>query len=94
MAHFTEAQAQASKLDSAKKEFTNGNFAYWVLRVSDSDGQYHQFVDHDLAEGANLSAVKARLVGHMTGSEFYVAPVPPVISGSVHYASNVGDNLG
>ena len=94
MAHFTEAQAQASKLDSAKKEFTNGNFAYWVLRVSGSDGQYHQFVDHNLASNASVSVVKARLVGHLTGSEYYVAPTPPVISGSVHYASNVGDNLG
>ena len=44
MAHFTEAQAQSSKLESARKEFTDGNFAYWVLRVSGSDGQYHQFV--------------------------------------------------
>ena len=37
MAHFTEAQAQSSKLESARKEFTDGNFAYWVLRVSGSD---------------------------------------------------------
>ena len=94
MAQFTEAQAEASKLESAKKEFTDGNFAYWVLRVSGSDGQYHQFVDHDLASNASISVIKARLVGHLTGSEYYVAPTPPVISGSVHYASNVGDTLG
>ena len=94
MAHFTEAQAQASKLDSAKKEFTNGNFAYWVLRVSGSDGQYHQFVDHNLASNASVSVVKARLVGHLTGSEYYVAPVPPVISGSSHFVDDVGDTLG
>ena len=94
MAHFTEAQAQASKLDSAKKEFTNGNFAYWVLRVSGSDGQYHQFVDHNLASNASVSVVKARLVGHLTGSEYYVAPVPPVISGSAHFVDDTGDTLG
>ena len=94
MANFTEAQAEASKLQSAKKEFIDGSFGYWVLRVSGSDGQYHQFVDHNLAEDANLTAVKSRLVGHLTGSEYYVAPTPPVISGSVHYASNVGDTLG
>ena len=94
MAHFTEAQAQNSKLEFAKKEFVNGDFAYWVLRVSGSDGQSHQFVDHDLASNASVSAIKAKLVGHMTGSEFYVAPTPPVISGSVHYGSNVGDTLG
>ena len=88
MAHFTEAQAQSSKLDSAKKEFTDGNFAYWVLRVSGSDGQHHQFVDHDLAEDASLTQVKNRLIGHMTGSEFYVAPVPPVISGSSHFVDD------
>ena len=94
MAHFTEAQAEASKLESANKEFTDGNFAYWVLRVSGSDGQYHQFVDHSLAADASVSDIKARLVGHLTGSEYYVEPTPPVISGSVHYASNVGDTLG
>ena len=94
MAHFTEAQAQSSKLDSAKKEFTDGNFAYWVLRVSGSDGQYHQFVDHDLAEDASLTQVKNRLIGHMTGSEFYVAPVPPVISGSSHFVDDQGDTIG
>ena len=94
MAHFTEAQAQASKLDSAKKEFTNGNFAYWVLRVSGSDGQYHQFVDHNLASNASVSVVKARLVGHLTGSEYYVAPTPPVISGSSHFVDDTGDTLG
>ena len=94
MAYFTEAQAEASKLDSARKEYTDGNFAYWVLRVSGSDGKYHQFVDHDLAENSNVQAVKARLVGHMTGSEFHVEPTPPVVSGSVHYVSNVGDTLG
>jgi len=94
MAHFTEAQAQSSKLESCRKEFTDGNFAYWVLRVSGSDGQYHQFVDHSLAENASVSDVKARLVGHLTGSEFYVAPTPPVISGSVEFGSNAGDSLG
>ena len=94
MAHFTEAQAQNSKLELAKKEFVNGDFAYWVLRVSGSDGQSHQFVDHDLASNASVSAIKAKLVGHMTGSEFYVAPVPPVISGSAHFVDDTGDTLG
>ena len=94
MAHFTEAQAQSSKLESARKEFTDGNFAYWVLRVSGSDGQYHQFVDHELAEDASLTQVKNRLIGHMTGSEFYVEPTPPVISGSSHFEDDKGDTLG
>jgi len=94
MAHFTEAQANASKLESSNKEFTDGDFAYWVLRVSGSDGQYHQFVDHELAADANLTVIKSRLVGHMTGSEFYVAPVPPVISGSSHFVDDIGDTIG
>ena len=94
MAHFTDSQAQNSKLDSANKEFTDGNFAYWILRVSGSDGQHHQFVDHDLAEDASLTQVKNRLIGHMTGSEFYVAPTPPVISGSSHFVDDIGDTIG
>ena len=94
MAHFTEAQAEASKLESANKEFINGSFGYWVLRVSGSDGQYHQYVDHQLTGSATIAQIKAKLVGHLTGSEYYVEPTPPVVSGSVHYASNVGDTLG
>ena len=94
MANFTEAQAEASKLQSAKKEFLDGNFAYWILRVSGSDGQYHQFVDHNLAANASVSVIKARLVGHLTGSEYYVAPTPPVVSGSTHFVDDTGDTLG
>ena len=94
MAHFTENQANASKLQSANKEFTDGDFAYWVLRVSGSDGQYHQFVDHNLAADANLTAIKGQLIGHLTGSEYYVAPTPPVISGSSHFEDDKGDTLG
>ena len=94
MANFTEAQASASKLESANKEFTNGNFAYWVLRVSGSDGEYKQFVDHSLAADVSISVIKNRLIGHLTGSEFYVAPTPPVISGSSHFVDDKGDTLG
>ena len=94
MAHFTEAQAEASKIESTNKEFIDGSFGYWVLRVSGSDGQYHQFVDHDLAANASISVIKARLVGHLTGSDFHVEPTPPVVSGSVEFSSNVGNTLG
>ena len=94
MAHFTAAQASSSKLELANKEFIDGSFGYWVLRVSGSDGQYHQFVDHNLAAGASISVIKAKLVGHLTGSEYYVEPTPPVISGSIEFGSNVGDTLG
>jgi len=94
MAQFTEAQAEASKLESANKEFIDGSFGYWVLRVSGSDGQYHQYVDHNLAANASISVIKAKLIGHLTGSEYYVEPTPPVISGSVEFSGNVGDTLG
>ena len=94
MAHFTEDQAEASKLQSAKKEFLDGNFAYWILRVSGSDGQYHQFVDHQLASNATLTTIKSKLIGHLTGSEYYVEPTPPVVSGSTHFTSGVGNTLG
>ena len=93
MANFTEAQAEASKIESTNKEFIDGSFGYWVLRVSGSDGQYHQFVDHDLAANASISDIKARLVGHLTGSEYYVAPTPPVVSGSYEFGDSVGQTL-
>ena len=94
MANFTEVQAQSSSLESCKKEFIDGSFGYWILRVSGSDGQKHQFVDHQLTGSATVAQIKAKLVGHLTGSEYHVEPTPPVVSGSVHYASNVGDTLG
>ena len=73
MSLFTEAQAVSSSLESCYKEFTDGNFAYWVLRVSGSDGQHHQFVDHELSENATLSQIKNKLIGHLTGStEYYM----------------------
>jgi hypothetical protein len=94
MANFTEAQADASKLESANKEFIDGSFGYWILRVSGSDGQNHQFVDHNLAESINLTGIKNRLIGHLTGSEYYVEPTPPVVSGSAHFVDDTGDTLG
>ena len=94
MAYFTEAQAVSSSLESCYKEFVDGDFSYWVLRVSGSDGQFHQFVDHELAEDASLTVIKNKLIGHLTGSEYYVAPTPPVISGSAHFEDDKGDTLG
>ena len=95
MSLFTEAQAQSSSLESCHKEFTDGDFAYWVLRVSGSDGQHHQFVDHDRAEDATLTQIKNKLIGHLTGStEYYVEPTPPVISSSAHFPTGVGSKLG
>ena len=94
MAHFTETQAQSSSLESCRKEFTDGDFAYWVLRVSGSDGEYKTFVDHDLAENATLTTIKSKLIGHLTGSDFHLPPTPPVISGSAHYESSAGSKLG
>ena len=94
MANFTEAQAEASKLESTKKEFIDGSFGYWIFRVSGSDGQYHQFVDHQLASNATLTTIKSRLIGHLTGSEYYVEPTPPVISGSSHFVDDIGDTIG
>jgi len=94
MAYFTETQAQSSSLESCRKEFTDGDFAYWVLRVSGSDGEYKTFVDHDLAENATLTTIKSKLIGHLTGSDFHLPPTPPVISGSAHYESSAGSKLG
>ena len=94
MAHFTEAQAQSSSLESCRKEFTDGDFAYWVLRVSGSDGEYKTFVDHELAENATLTQIKNKLITHLTGSDFHVAPTPPVVSSSYHFSSGIGKKLG
>ena len=95
MALFTETQAASSSLESCNKEFVNGDFSYWVLRVSGSDGQYHQFIDHELAENATLTAIKSKLIEHLTGStEYYQEPIVPVISSSAHFPTGIGKPLG
>ena len=95
MALFTETQAASSSLDSCHKEFMDGDFRYWVLKVSGSDGQYHQFVDHELAENATLTQIKSKLITHLTGStEYFIEPVEPVMSSSAHFPSGVGKKIG
>jgi len=95
MAHFTEAQAVSSSLNYCYKEFMDGNFSYWILGVSGSDGQGRQFIDHELAESATLSQIKKRLIGHLTGStNFYIKPTPPVVSASAHFPTGIGKKLG
>ena len=94
MALFTETQAASSSLESCHKEFMDGDFRYWVLRVSGSDGQHHQFVDHELAENATLTQIKSKLITHLTGSEFYVEPVEPVMSSSHHFPTGIGKKIG
>jgi hypothetical protein len=41
-----------------------------------------------------LTGIKNRLIGHLTGSEYYVEPTPPVVSGSSHFVDDTGDTLG
>ncbi len=85
MANFTLAQAQASKVEAAEKNYVDGNFGYWTFRVSGSDGESKFWVDHDTAEGANTATIKAAVLCHMTSSEdFFVPTTPPVVSGSLN----------
>ena len=46
-----------------------------------------------MAADANIATVKAQLVAHLTGSEYYVAPTPPVVSGSNEFGDSIGDTL-
>ena len=83
MANFTLAQATASRLEAAEKHYVDGSFGYWTFRVSGSDGESKFWVDHDTAENANTASIKDAVLAHMTSSvDFYVEPVPPVISAS------------
>ena len=83
MAHFTVAQASASKIELAEKNYVDGSFGYWTFRVSGSDGESKFWVDHDLAENASSNVIRNKVLNHMTGSEdFFVAVTPPVVSGS------------
>ena len=85
MANFTLAQAQASELEAAEKNYVNGSFGYWTFRVSGSDGESKFWVDHDTAENANTATIKAAVLCHMTSSEdFFVPTTPPVVSGSLN----------
>jgi|TARA_Y100000310_G_scaffold56041_1_gene51375 hypothetical protein len=87
MANFTIAQASASKIETAEKNYVNSSFGYWTFRVSGSDGESKFWVDHDLAENANSDAIQDAVFHHMTGSEeYFVAVTPPVVSGSMNDA--------
>ena len=87
MANFTLSQAQASRLEEAKKNYVDGSFGYWTFRVSGSDGETKFWVDHDTAEDANTTTIKAAVLCHMTSSEQYFVPItPPVVSGSLDAA--------
>tara|TARA_Y100000310_G_C20037699_1_gene514715 strand:- start:37 stop:330 length:294 start_codon:yes stop_codon:yes gene_type:complete len=83
MGVFTLNQATASILEAAEKNYVNGSFGHWTFRVSGSDGNLHYWVDHDTAENANTASIKDAVLAYMTSSvDFYVEPVPPVISAS------------
>ena len=85
MANFTLSQAQASRLEEAKKNYVDGSFGYWTFRVSGSDGETKFWVDHNTAEDANTATIKAAVLCHMTSSEQYFVPTtPPVVSGSLN----------
>ena len=86
MPHFTLSQATSSRLEEAIKNYVDGSFGYWTFRVSGSDGETKFWVDHDTAENANTASIKDAVLAKMTGSiDFYVEPVPPVISGSYNF---------
>tara|TARA_Y100000310_G_C20369066_1_gene662652 strand:- start:168 stop:449 length:282 start_codon:yes stop_codon:yes gene_type:complete len=87
MANFTAAQASASKIEAAEKNYVDGNWGYWTFRVSGSDGESKFWVDHNTAEDANSDAIQDAVFNHMTGSEnYFVEVTQPVVSGSMNDA--------
>ncbi len=81
MANFTLGEAQASRLEEAKKNYVDGSFGYWTFRVSGSDGETKFWVDHDLVENASTGSIKAAVLCHMTSSEnFHVEVASPTVT--------------
>ena len=95
MALFTEAQANASKIESIKKVKINDNFNSWKVQISGSDGQTIAHRIRTLGDDASISDIKSETIAHLTGSvDYRVVVTPPTIAVSEEFSSNVGDTLG
>tara|TARA_R100001377_G_scaffold78515_1_gene56283 strand:+ start:44 stop:331 length:288 start_codon:yes stop_codon:yes gene_type:complete len=94
MALFTEAQAQASKLEKTNKIVVNGVFSTWKAQISGSDGQIYSIRIDNLAADANVAAIKNEAIAYLTGSVNYQPSVAgPTVVVSSEFAGSNGDTL-
>jgi len=95
MGLFTEAQANASKIEKITKVEVNGSFSSWKVQISGSDGEVLMHRIRTLDGDASISDIKSETIAHLTGSVNYSVPVTsPTVTVSEAFSSNVGDTLG
>lgn len=66
MAKFTTEEANGCTITRAEKIAKDGIHNYWVFGITDSDGNYHDWKDGDLADDADDAAQKLAIYTHLT----------------------------
>tara|TARA_R110002020_G_scaffold186169_1_gene384132 strand:- start:2623 stop:2883 length:261 start_codon:yes stop_codon:yes gene_type:complete len=64
MAHFTQAQCDASSI-TREKRLTDGTFKDWVIRIHDENGNYYEYVDESAPENRALDTHKAEIHNYL-----------------------------
>ena len=64
MAHFTQAQCDASTI-TREKRLTDGTFKDWVIRLHDENGNYYEYVDESAPENRTAETHKGEIHNYL-----------------------------
>ena len=64
MAHFTQAQCDASTI-TREKRLTDGTFKDWVIRLHDENGNYYEYVDSTAPENRTAETHKGEIHAYL-----------------------------
>lgn len=91
MALFTTGEADACVMARCEAVTKDGSHDYYVFGVIDADGNYYDWIDATLAEGATDVQVKAAVHAHLI-AEVDKQPAPSVYSATTDN-DIIGDTL-
>lgn len=76
MANFTEAEAKACTIVRMEKKINGSTFVEWVFGVTDADGNYYDWVDSNVKNGAAKATIKTAIETHLKNNvEKMSAPI-------------------
>jgi hypothetical protein len=73
MANFTQARCDASRITREKRSI-DGTFSDWVIRITDENGNYYEYVDSSAPSNRALDTHKTEIDTHLKTIEFRAAP--------------------
>lgn len=65
MARFTRTQARACDIVRMEKKMNGSTFVGWVFGVTDSDGNYHDWLDTTTRSNATKATIKSAIDSHL-----------------------------